>query len=108
MTLGNAQDLVDGYAAVVFLNCSGAIDCTHIPILPPAHLSTEYINKKGSFSMVMQSFMDHWGFLTNINVGLLEKKHDPYIFKNIGLFRNYKQGLSFLTGRLPLVMLKYQ
>ncbi|CAM4652789.1 unnamed protein product [Lepidochelys kempii] len=53
VTLGSVQDIVDGFAQMGFPNCGGAIDGTHIPILAPAHLASEYVNWKGYFSMVL-------------------------------------------------------
>ncbi|CAM4441012.1 unnamed protein product [Caretta caretta] len=55
MTLGNVQVIVDGFAAMGFPNCGGAIDGTHIPVLAPDHLVSQYINCKGYFSMVLQA-----------------------------------------------------
>ncbi|CAM5111148.1 unnamed protein product [Natator depressus] len=49
VTLGNVQVIVDGFAAMGFPNCGGAIDRTHIPILGPEHQGSEYVNRKGYF-----------------------------------------------------------
>ncbi|CAM4565488.1 unnamed protein product [Caretta caretta] len=46
VTLGNVHDIVPGFGQMAFPNCGGAIDGTHIPILAPAHLASEYINRK--------------------------------------------------------------
>ncbi|CAM4586152.1 unnamed protein product [Lepidochelys kempii] len=86
VTLGNVQVLVDGFAAMGFPNCGGAIDGTHIPILAPEHQAGEYINSKGYFSIVLQALVDHKGCFTNINVGWLGKVHVTCIFRNSGLF----------------------
>ncbi|CAM4514589.1 unnamed protein product, partial [Caretta caretta] len=67
VTLGNVQVIVDGFAAMGFPSCGGAIDGTHIPILAPEHQATEYINHKGYFSIVLQALVDHKGRFTNIN-----------------------------------------
>ncbi|CAM5151902.1 unnamed protein product [Natator depressus] len=73
VTLGNVQVIVDGFAAMGFLNCGVAIEGTHIPILAPEHQAGEYINRKGYFSIVLQALVDHKGRLTNINVGGRER-----------------------------------
>ncbi|XP_053882542.1 uncharacterized protein LOC128836354 [Malaclemys terrapin pileata] len=44
VTLGNIQVIIDGFAAMGFPNCGGAIDGTHIPILGPDHQASQYIN----------------------------------------------------------------
>ncbi|XP_048710691.2 low-density lipoprotein receptor class A domain-containing protein 3 isoform X7 [Caretta caretta] len=69
VTLGNVQVIVDGFAAMGFPNCGGAIDRTHIPVLAPEHQASKYINRKGYFSVVLQALMDHKGCFTSINVG---------------------------------------
>uniref|UniRef100_A0A8C0QIQ0 DDE Tnp4 domain-containing protein n=1 Tax=Chelonoidis abingdonii TaxID=106734 RepID=A0A8C0QIQ0_CHEAB len=76
VTLGNVQDIVDGFAQMGFPNCGGAIDGTHIPILAPPHLTSEYINRKGYFSMVLQALVDHRGRFTDIYTGWPGKVHD--------------------------------
>uniref|UniRef100_A0A8C3SEK4 Putative nuclease HARBI1 n=1 Tax=Chelydra serpentina TaxID=8475 RepID=A0A8C3SEK4_CHESE len=78
VTLGNVQVIVDGFAAMGFPNCGGAIDGTHIPILAPDHQASEYINRKGYFSIVLQALVDHKGCFTNINVGWPGKVHDAH------------------------------
>ncbi|CAM5160696.1 unnamed protein product [Eretmochelys imbricata] len=81
VTLGNVQVIVDGFAAMGFPNCG-----MHIPILGPDHLGSQYINRKGYFSLVLQALVDHKECFTNINVGWSGKVHDARIFRNSGLF----------------------
>ncbi|XP_077672613.1 uncharacterized protein LOC144264703 [Eretmochelys imbricata] len=54
VTLGNVQTIVDGFNALGFPNCGGAIDGMHIPILALEHRGGQYINRKAYFSMVTQ------------------------------------------------------
>nr|XP_048705918.1 tetratricopeptide repeat protein 33 isoform X1 [Caretta caretta]XP_048705919.1 tetratricopeptide repeat protein 33 isoform X1 [Caretta caretta] len=113
VTLGNVQVIVDGFGAVGFPNCGGAIDGTHIPILGPDHLGSQYVNRKGYFSMVLQALVDHKGLFTDINVGWPGKVHDTHIFRNSGLFEQLQEGTYFpdqkITIRdveMPIVILR--
>ncbi|XP_053896366.1 uncharacterized protein LOC128843515 [Malaclemys terrapin pileata] len=101
VTLGNMQAIVDGFAAMGFTNCGGAIDGTHIPILAPEHQATEYINRKGYFSMLLQALVDHKGRFTNI-VGWPGKVHDARVFRHSGLFRKLEEGTFFLDQKITV------
>ncbi|CAM4563129.1 unnamed protein product [Caretta caretta] len=102
VTLGNVQIIVDGFAAMGFPNCVGAIDGTHIPILAPEHQAGEYINRKGYFSIVLKALVDHKGCFTNINVGWPGKVHDACIFRNSGLFQKLQQGTFFPDQKIAV------
>ncbi|CAM5090157.1 unnamed protein product [Natator depressus] len=102
VTLGNVQVIVDGFHAMGFPKCGGAIDGTHIPILAPEHQGGEYINRKGYFSIVLQALVDHKGRFTNINVGWLGKVHDAHIFRNSGLFQQLQQGTCFPDQKITI------
>ncbi|XP_065428354.1 uncharacterized protein LOC135976485 [Chrysemys picta bellii] len=95
VTLGNVQAIVDGFAAMGFPNCGGAIDRTHIPILAPEHQATEYINHQGYFSMLLQALVDHKGRFTNINAGWPGKVHDARVFRHSALFQKLEEGTFF-------------
>ncbi|CAM5139661.1 unnamed protein product [Eretmochelys imbricata] len=100
--LGNVQVIVDGFAAMGFPNCGGAIDGTHIPILAPEHHAGKYINRKGSFSIVLQALADHKERFTNINVGWPGKVHDAHIFRNSGLFQKLQEGTLFPDQKITV------
>ncbi|CAM4671232.1 unnamed protein product [Caretta caretta] len=113
VTLGNVQVIVDGFAAMGFPNCGGAIDGTHIPILAPEHQAGEYINHKGYFSIVLQALVDHKGCFTNFNMGWPGKVHDVRIFRNSGLFQKLQEGTLFPDQKItvgdvemPIVILR--
>ncbi|CAM4604178.1 unnamed protein product [Lepidochelys kempii] len=102
VTLGNVQVIVDGFAAMGFPNCGGAVDGTHIPILAPEHEAGEYINRKGYFSIVLQALVDHKGRFTNTNVGWPGKVHDACIFRNSGLFQKLHEGTLFPDQKITV------
>ncbi|CAM5106686.1 unnamed protein product [Natator depressus] len=102
VTLGNVQVIVDGFGAIGFPNCGGAIDRMHIPILAPDHLANQYINRKGYFSMVLQALVDHKGHFTDIKVGWLGKVHEARIFRNSGLFEQLQEGTYFPDQKITV------
>nr|XP_048685785.1 uncharacterized protein LOC125626624 [Caretta caretta]XP_048685786.1 uncharacterized protein LOC125626624 [Caretta caretta] len=102
VTLGNVQTIVDGFSALGFPNCGGAIDGTHIPILAPEHRGSQYTNHKGYFSMVLQALVDHKGCFTDINMGWPGKVHDAHIFRNSGLFEQLQEGTYFPDQKITV------
>ncbi|XP_050791623.1 uncharacterized protein LOC127041871 isoform X1 [Gopherus flavomarginatus] len=102
VTLGNVQDILDGFAQMGFPNCEGAIDGTHIPILAPPHLASEYINQKGYFSVVLQALVDHRGSFIDIYRGWPGKVHDACIFRNSALFRKLQAGTFFPDRKITV------
>ncbi|CAM4706863.1 unnamed protein product [Lepidochelys kempii] len=102
VTLGNVQVILDGFAAMGFPKCGGAIDGTYIPILGLDHQGSQYINHKGYFSMVLQALVDHKGHFTNINVGWLGKVHDTRVFRNSGLFKRLQEGIYFPDQKITV------
>ncbi|XP_050801902.1 uncharacterized protein LOC127047544 [Gopherus flavomarginatus] len=102
MTLGNVEDILDGFAQMGFPNCGGALDGTHIPILAPPHLASKYINRKGYFSMVLQVLVDHRGCFIDINTGWPGKVHDARIFRNSGLFRKMQARTFFPDWKITV------
>lgn len=98
--------IVDGFPAIRFLKWGGATEGMHISTLTPLPLASEYINRRGFFSMIMQVLVDHPRHFIYISVGWPWKVHDTCIFKNTGLFQSCKYGQSSLTGMFPMAMLK--
>ena len=63
-----------------FPQCVGAIDGSHIPISAPLQKHTDYYNRKGWYSMVVQAVVDHDYLFRDICVGCPGSVHDARIF----------------------------
>lgn len=79
----NLQKVVDGfYTKWSISQCAGAIDGYHIPIKPPAENHTDYYNRKGWYSVLVQAVIDHEYFFQDICVGWPGCVHDARVYGN--------------------------
>lgn len=60
-----------------FPMCSGAIDGTHIPILAPTDNHSDYINRKGYHSIVVEAVVDCNYLFRDIVIGWPGSVHMP-------------------------------
>ena len=74
-----------------FPQCAGVIDGSHIPISPPASNHTDYYNRKGWYSIILQAIVDHRYLFRDINVGWPGSVHDARELANSSLFKLSKQ-----------------
>ncbi|KAM7174193.1 uncharacterized protein RBU57_004347 [Macrochelys suwanniensis] len=102
MALGNVHEIVDGFAEIGFPNCGRVINGAHIPILVPDHLASEYINRKGYFSVVLQALVNHRGRFTDISADWSRKVHDACIFRNSGLYRKLQAETFFPDHKITV------
>ena len=88
------REIVDGFDACWgFPQTAGAIDGTHIPILRPSGDSgSDYYNRKGFYSIVMQALVDYRGIFLDIYLGWPGKVHDARVFSNSSLYAKAQQG----------------
>ena len=76
---------MDGFRALGFPHCVGAVDGTHIWIVSPVRQAKDFINRKNFYSMVLQGTTDHRGRFIDVETGWSGKNHDAYIFANSAL-----------------------
>ena len=75
-----------------FLQCAGAVDGTHIPIIAPNESHADNHNRKWCYSILMQAVVDHDYRFTDVYIGWPGQVHDARVFDNSRIFR--KTGLS--------------
>ena len=64
------QNVIQGFEDKCnFPQCAGAIDGSHIPIQAPKLNHTDYYNRKGWYSILVQAVVDSDYLFRNINVG---------------------------------------
>lgn len=59
-TIPEIQAIMTGFEKKTgFPMCVGALDGTHIPVIAPVNYPTDYYNRKGWYSVVLQGLVDH-------------------------------------------------
>ena len=83
----DAMNIVRGFEEKWgFPQCFGAVDGSHIPILPSHDSPTDYYNCKGYHSIVLQALVNHQYHFMNVYVGWPGSVHDARIFSNSEVF----------------------
>ena len=92
--------------------CVGAIDGSHIPVRPPSMNHTDYYNRKGWYSVLVQAVVDANYLFTDLNVGWPGSVHDARVLSNSELYRKcinheYLQGdgLQINNSTIPLFLI---
>ena len=81
--LGEAQKIADCNNRAVF----GALDGTHVPILPSAAGYRDFFNRKGWPSIILQALVDDTLIFRDLCVGTHGSAHDAAVFASSWLFR---------------------
>ena len=87
------QTMREFYSISQFPGVLGCIDCTHIPILSPGNdLAEIYRNRKGYFSLNIQTICDAKLMITDIVVRWYGSAHDSTIFNNCAVRAELENG----------------
>lgn len=95
-TVAEVQSIILGFERKTgFPMCAGALDGTHIPIIAPSSYPTDYFNRKGWHSVILQGLVDHTYRFIDFDVGWPGKCHDAYVFECSRLCRKLEEGTFF-------------
>ena len=87
--------IVDGFKTRWGIpQCVGAVDGSHIPICGPKENHTDYYNRKGYYSIVLQGLVDYRYCFLDVFVGWPGSMHDAHVFAHSSLY------LKLSTGEL--------
>lgn len=78
-----------------FPMCGGALDGTHIPIIAPSAYHTDYYNRKGWYSVLLQGLVDSNYRFLDFDVGWPGKCHDSFVFESSYLYTKLENGTFF-------------
>ncbi|XP_054846385.1 putative nuclease HARBI1 [Eublepharis macularius] len=96
--LGTAVGTVmDGFSALGFPHCVGAIDGSHIPICAPGGSPEQYGNRKNFSSILLQGTVDHRGRFIDTEIGWSGKNHDAFVLRNSAICAAMDAG-TFVPG----------
>ena len=77
----------------------GAVDGSHIPILKPVECASDYYNRKGYYSIILQAVVDFRGRFLDVNIGWPGKVHDARVFANSSFYQKASTGELFPSWR---------
>jgi len=72
------------------MQCLGSIDGCHIPVMPLALNYTDYYNRKGWYSIILQAVVDSEYLFQDICVGWPGSVNDSRVLKNSGIYKSLK------------------
>ena len=90
------KEIVEGFETCWgFPQAAGAIDGSHIPIIRPDESASDYYNRKGYYSIIMQAMVDFRGLFMDVYIGWPGKVHDARVFVNSSLYQKGVGGTLF-------------
>ena len=86
-------NVVDGFERVWELpQYTGAIDGSYIPISAPTMNHTDYYNRKGYYSVVIQAVLDYRYLFLDIYTGWPGSVHDTRVFSHSSIYKSCSDG----------------
>ena len=76
----------------------GALDGCHIPVKPPALNHTDYYNRKGWYSVILQAVVDHNYLFRDVCVGWPGGIHHARVLSNSGLYHKITNKVLLTTN----------
>ena len=90
------REIVEGFETYWgFPQAVGAIDGSHIPIIRPDESASDYYNRKGYYSVIMQAMVDFRGLFMDVYIGRPRKVHDARVFANSSIYQRGMEGTLF-------------
>ena len=74
----------------------------HIPIIRPVESASDYYNRKGYYSVIMQVLVDFRRHFMDVNIGWPGKVHDARVFANSSLYNKCMKG-TFVPKRPKII-----
>ena len=90
------KEIVEGFETLWgFPQAAGAIDGSHIPIIRHDESASDYYNRKGYYSVIMQAMVDHRGLFMDVYIGWPGKVHDARVFVDSFLYHKGMNSILF-------------
>ena len=72
--------------------CIGAIDGSHIPVSPPTLCHTDYYNRKGWYSVLLQAVVDYKFCFLDVYTGWPGSVHDAHVLAHSTFYKKANTG----------------